>query len=167
MQQSEYRIQKPAGLKGYPLHRLVAELAQGRKVQFSDQGSHLQIRTDASINAPQVEMRAVEEGAVIAFELTACVSSKCRGKHKYPAAWDWRTRHSWLERKAAQYGFALLALHCEAGHLHIDDGSRDFKLDQTKFTGVLKVTNLAQFRTALKEGVGNTGRAFGLGMLII
>ena len=42
-----------------------------------------------------------------------------------------------------------------------------FTIDQTDFTGVLKVLDLDLFTEALQKGVGSTGKAFGMGMLCL
>jgi hypothetical protein len=44
---------------------------------------------------------------------------------------------------------------------------RAFKVDQTDFTGILKVTDAQKFHGALTTGVGSTARTFGFGMLIV
>jgi hypothetical protein len=48
-----------------------------------------------------------------------------------------------------------------------DDRRRDFSIDATDFTGVLKVIDPVAFDNALRFGVGNTGRAFGFSLLTI
>ena len=40
-----------------------------------------------------------------------------------------------------------------------------FTVDQTDFTGVLKVTDHALFIQAMSSGIGSTARAFGFGMI--
>jgi hypothetical protein len=45
--------------------------------------------------------------------------------------------------------------------------NRKFWIDATDFTGILKVTDHAQFEQTLSKGIGRVGKAFGMGMLNI
>lgn len=163
----DYRLPKPHSLQGYELHRIAASLAGGHKVLFADRGDHLLLRTGQPLDLDVVPLPAVALGAVLGFELRACVGVKTRGKHRYFAPADWRSRHQWLTKKGEQHGFSVIALHCTARPFKLAAGKHQYTLDQTDFTGVLKVTDLARFQAALAEGVGNTGRAFGFGLLVI
>lgn len=163
----DYLLSKPSTLSGYPLHRMVAGLVDGAKVLFADQGDHLRIRTDKDLSADKAPLREFDAGSLLGFELAACVGVKTKGKHRYFPHSDWRSRHAWLTRKGGQGGFEVVAVHCAAESLPISAGARQFNIDKTTFTGVLKVIDPVLFKTALSEGIGNTGRAFGLGLLII
>ena len=92
--------------------------------------------------------------------------SRTRAAPYFPSA-DWRSRHSWLERKGVQHGFEVITVHCSAKHLVIEKQSGHFSVDDTLFTGVLKVVDYDKYNAALLSGIGNTARAFGFGMLVI
>lgn len=163
----EYEIRKSAALRGYALHRMVAELAQSKSCLFSDEGSSMLIRTEATIDAQPRDVKVLKVGELTAFELRACVSKKRKGKHVYFPLNDWRSRHAWLNNKALVTGFEILSLYSSSKKIRIEDQSRSFTVDQTDFTGILKVTDETLFRTALAEGIGSTARTFGFGMLVI
>ena len=163
----EYEINKPANLRGYPLHRMVAELTKNEPSLFSDEGATMLVRTEATIDLEPKALKQISLGQLTAFELRACVSKKRKGKHIYPPSDDWRVRHEWLKNKANSNGFEILTLHSSSKMVRIQDQARSFKVDQTDFTGILKVTDEAQFRIALAKGIGSTAKTFGFGMLII
>lgn len=163
----DYLLPKPLNLVGYPLHRMVAELTAGEKAQFADRGDHVHLRTRKELGLVTIPVKPFTTGSLLGFELTACVGTKKKGRHTYFPRSDWKARHAWLARKGAQLGFEIVAAHCLADTLKISAGAREFSVDKTTFTGVLKVLDADLFKSALEEGVGNTGRAFGLGLLII
>ena len=163
----EYEIKKPANLRGYPLHRMVAELTKNEPSLFSDEGATMLVRTEATIDLEPKALKQISLGQLTAFELRACVSKKRKGKHIYPPSDDWRVRHEWLKNKANSNGFEILTLHSSSKMVRIQDQARSFKVDQTDFTGILKVTDEAQFRIALAKGIGSTAKTFGFGMLVI
>ena len=163
----EYEISKPSTLRGYPLHRMVAELTNNEPSLFSDEGATMLLRTEKTLDAESKAVKDVKEGQLTAFELRACVSKKRKGKHIYMPSHDWRVRHEWLKNKAEASGFEVLTLHSASKMVQIEDQSRSFKVDQTDFTGILKVTDTAQFRAALINGIGSTAKTFGFGMLVI
>ncbi|MBL6736474.1 MAG: type I-E CRISPR-associated protein Cas6/Cse3/CasE [Burkholderiales bacterium] len=163
----EYEISKPASLRGYPLHRIVAELTKNEPSLFSDEGATILVRTESSIDAEPRPVKELRAGQLTAFELRACVSKKRKGKHIYPPTGDWESRHEWLQNKASAHGFEILSLHSSSKMVRITDQNRSFKIDQTDFTGVLKVTDESLFRAILIRGVGSTAKTFGFGMLVI
>ena len=167
MQHLDYEISKPSTIRGYPLHRMVSELTSNESSLFSDEGNTLLVRTSKTIDAPSKPLKKLAVGEISAFELRACVSVKRKGKHLYFPVNDWRSRHEWLRTKATQNGFEILSLHSSQKMTKIDDGKRDFRIDQTDFTGILKVTEGSAFEQALVKGIGSTGRTFGFGLLII
>ena len=115
--------------------------------------------------------QAVKEfatGDMTAFELRACCGKKRKGKNIYFPQRDWRSRHDWLRRKGEQLGFEPLAVHCKSEIATIDnDKGRCFRVDQTDFVGVLKVTDAELFKKALGSGVGSVAKTYGFGMLIV
>jgi len=153
----DYTITKPAGVDGYATHRMVAGLVDGAPALHVDGGETLTIRTDA----------AMPSGHIVGFTLRACVSVKNKGRHRYFPTSDWRSRHAWLARKGLQHGFEIITVHCTASHCVVDKRPGPFTIDDTQFTGVLKVVDAQKFAVALLSGVGNTARTFGFGMLVI
>jgi hypothetical protein len=56
----------------------------------------------------------------------------------------------------------------QGGRETVADGQgRQFWIDASRFTGVLKVTDSEAFALALAKGIGRVGKAFGMGMLVI
>lgn len=153
----DYTVSKPSSMQGYATHRMVAGLVEGAPSLHIDHGATLTIRTDA----------ALPTGHIAGFSLRACVSIKNKGRHRYFPTTDWRARHAWLERKGLQHGFAIITVHCTARHFVVDKPPNKFTIDDTQFTGVLKVVDEEKFSAALKSGIGNTARAFGFGLLVI
>jgi CRISPR-associated protein Cas6/Cse3/CasE subtype I-E len=153
----DYTITKPPSLDGYPVHRMVAGLVADAPSQHVDAGQTLTIRTDAPMPS----------GHIVGFSLRACVSVKNKGRHRYFPTSDWRSRHAWLARKGLQHGFEVITVHCTAKHFVVEKRPTTFTIDDTQFTGVLKVIDQEKFSAALRSGIGNTARAFGFGMLVI
>ena len=163
----DFVMKKPPTVRGYALHRIAAGLADGEKVLFADCGDHVLLRTNKPLDVDPRSVRTVALGDIIGFELRACVGKKVKGKHQYFRTSDWRSRHAWLERQGNAHGFAIITVHCTAAMQVVKAGDRQFTVDQTDFTGVLKVTDVEQFNEAVAHGVGNKAKAFGFGMLVI
>src|SRR5207244_3576977 len=98
----DHVIPKPARVAGYMLHQIAEGLTEGGRPLFVDRGDHLLVRTDKPVTANPISTRTVDAGDVVAFELRACVAKKHKGRPVYFPLADWRTRHDWLNRKAAQ-----------------------------------------------------------------
>lgn len=164
----DHIISKPLGLVGYAVHRAVAGLVDGKPAQYVDQGDHLRIRSEAPLTgATPVPARTFEAGSILGFTLRASTGAKVKGKHRYWPTQDWRSRHAWLDRQGLRHGFEVISVHCTARKAVIDKSGRAFSIDQTDFTGVLKVLDVDLFAAALRTGVGSTGKAFGMGMLCL
>ena len=163
----DFEMKKPPSIRGYPLHRMAAELAAGEKILFADYGESLLLRTSKSLELEKRPMRTFSTGDIIGFELRACVGKKVKGKHRYYPTSDWRSRHAWLEAQGAAHGFVVISLHCAVAMQTIKAGDRNFTVDQTDFTGVLKITEVEKFSMAVENGIGNKAKAFGFGMLVI
>ncbi len=153
----DYSITKPPSVDGYATHRLVAGLLNGATALHVDDGQRLTIRTDAP----------VPTGHIMGFSLRACVSVKNKGHHRYFPTTDWRSRHAWLDRKGQLHGFEIITVHSSASHFAIEKPSTRFTIDDTQFTGVLRVVDREKFDAALVSGIGSTARAFGFGMLVV
>jgi CRISPR-associated protein Cas6/Cse3/CasE subtype I-E len=163
----DFVMQKPPSVRGYALHRIAAGLADGEKVLFADCGDHMLLRTDKALEAAARPTRTVSTGDIVGFELRACVGKKVKGKHRYFRTSDWKSRHEWLDRQGQVHGFGVITVHCTAQIVPVDAGERKFTIDQTDFTGVLKVTDVELFNRAIANGIGNKAKAFGFGMLVI
>ena len=164
----DFTIAKPAILVGYPIHRAVAALVQGAPHLWRDNGDSLTIRTHAHVAAAGEDLPHIGPGQVRLFKLRASVGSKTRGHHRYARQGDHLARRQWLERQGQRCGFDLLAVHSSSKLTQVQDGvGRNFVMDATDFTGVLKVSNPEAFTQALRNGVGATGKAFGFSLLAI
>ena len=162
---TDYVLPKPPAMRGYALHRIAEGLTDGARPLFTDFGDHMVVRTAKPLQAPERAVRETALGDILGFELRACVGTKVKGKHRYFHSADWRSRHQWLARQGERHGFELITVHCTATVANITKSERRFTVDQTDFTGVLKVTDIALFRAALGNGIGSTARAFGFGMI--
>lgn len=161
-------LTKPTSVVGYQGHRLVAALLPGQRVQFVDRGDHILLRTESELQGTgAVAWRPFAAGSILGFTLRASVGRKVKGRHRYWPTNDWRSRHAWLGRKASQHGFEVISVHCTAQMLRIESSDRSFTIDQTDFTGVLKVIDAQHLERALRTGIGSVGRAFGMGMLCL
>lgn len=157
----DHVIKKPASVGTYELHRVVAGLTNGERPQFYDAGDHLIVRSDAQLTDVGKALPEVKEGDLMVFRLRAPCFAQTKRKRHYYSLNDWRSRHEWLKKRAR--GFEVLQLHTTAKSIKIKSG----RMDQTDFTGVLKVTDVEKFNETLRSGVSGCPKAFGFGMLII
>jgi CRISPR-associated protein Cas6/Cse3/CasE subtype I-E len=155
-------IDKPPQLKGYALHRVVAQHPQGEHALWADEGAQLRIRP-RNTNAPEYEA-----GTLLAFMTKACVAYQVRHKNIYLPLADWSGRKTWLEKQSVKHGFSVVGVHVKAGmeRVQTHDG-RSFTIDATEFTGLLRVTDSAAFQRCLVNGLGKVGKAFGLNLLLV
>ncbi len=164
----DHTIPKPERTTGYPLHRMVAALVDGKPALFADNGDHIVVRTDNPITTTGRSVTTPSAGHVIGFELKASVAARHKGRNIYPPMNDWRVRRQWLDAQGVRHGFEVLGVHITGGSERVSarDG-RAFWIDASRFTGVLKVTDPEKFSLALCSGIGRVGKAFGMGMLVI
>ena len=155
-------IDKPARIKGYALHRLVAQVQKGKPALWADEGAQVRIRPRDAVPPDY------EAGKLLGFTVRACVSYSTKSRHRYLPLDDWRGRRKWLEEKAAVNGFEVVGVHVRGAMELIEahDGRR-FTVDATEFTGILQITETSAFGRCLVTGLGKVGRAFGLGLLIV
>jgi len=163
----DYVVPKPGSVCGYALHRLAEGLTGGGRPQFTDFGTYMLVRTEMALEAESRPIRPVQTGQIIGFELRACVGVKVKGKHRYFPLSDWRSRHQWLARQGTIHGFEVVTVHCSAAMATMQKGQERFTVDQTDFTGILKVLDESKFKQAIHTGIGSKGRAFGFGMINI
>ena len=79
-------------------------------------------------------------------------------------------RIEWMQRKAKQFGFQLLAVN-ELEHIrqtgkHSPESSGRMYFDGYHYQGILQVTDAVKFQDALRHGIG-AGKAYGFGMLLL
>jgi hypothetical protein len=161
-----YFIPKPKSLSGYATHRIAAAVAKG--ALHADSGNFMVVRSDKPIPGAAVrEIPRHDVGAVMCFTLRACVGAKVRGKHHYFPVADWRSRAEWLRKKSLQHGFEIITVHVQGNMQRIEKTRSSFWVDDTRFDGALKVVDADKFAEALRGGIGNKGRAFGYGLLIV
>jgi hypothetical protein len=155
-------IDKPARVKGYALHRLVEQYKQGKPALWADEGKQVRIRLR---DGPTPNF---ETGKILGFTVKACVAYSSGNRHVYLPIDDWRGRKKWLETRAAKCGFELVGVHVsgamEAVQTH--DG-RNFTIDATEFTGLLKILDIDAFTHCYMSGLGKVGKSFGLNMIVI
>lgn len=166
-------IDKPARIRGYALHRIVAQLHPGKAMLWADEGQRLRIRSR------EAEPPVYEAGKLLVFTTRACVSlrerperlpgaKKGHRKNVFLPPEDWRGRRAWLEKEGLRHGFEVVDVHVSGAMERVEThkGHR-FLMDSTEFVGVLRVTNPTAFGLALVHGIGRVGRFMGLGMLIV
>lgn len=153
-------IDKPARLRGYALHRIVEQHQQGKPALWADEGDKLRIRPRDAVPP------SYPEGTLLGFITKACVAFG--SKHHYLPENDWQGRKKWLEQQGARKGFEVVGVHVKGGRERVEthDG-RNFTVDATEFTGLLRVTDSEAFAKCLINGVGKVGKAFGLNLLLV
>jgi hypothetical protein len=163
----EYAIPKNPEITGYKVHQIVEAITQGKSPLFVDAGDKVIIRTTEELTAEPQQPRLWNEGSVMSFQLRACVARRRKGKHIYLPRNDIDGRKTWLKEKAAAAGFEIVSVFVIPNDMKIAKKPQHFTVDATEFVGILRVVNANAFSAALVKGIGNTGRAFGLGMLVI
>lgn len=73
-------------------------------------------------------------------------------------------RLSWLERRGAEHGFAVVRAAVEVAREEVRKPGAAFWLDRSEFSGIARIVDPGKAALALASGVGG-GRAWGLGML--
>lgn len=157
----DHTIPKPNSVGPYELHQIVEGLTDGERPLFYDAGDHVVIRSNTNVTPHGKEQPKLKLDDMSVFRLRAsCFAQTKRTRHYFPIG-DWRSRHKWLKKRAR--GFEIIQLHSTAKSIAIKSG----RMDQTDFTGVLKITDVEEFNETLKSGVSGCPRAFGFGMLLI
>ena len=167
----DYKIPKLDAKNAYDLHRLVASTfrdEEGRNL-FCDYGDHIRVRSSKQIlNDDQGATVIAPETDTIAFiELRASCYVSGGGKKYFLKQGDWKARHTWLEKKGVLSGFSVLNVTCQSQLMKIPKPGAQFTLDCTDFAACIKVNDKEKFETALRDGIGSKGRAFGFGMLVL
>ena len=167
----DYKILKSDAKNAYDLHQLVAATFKGESGRnlFCDYGDHIRVRsTKHTLKAKQgVAVTVPAVGAIAFIELRASCYVSGGGKKYFLMQGDWRARHTWLEKKSAQSGFSVLNVTCQSELMKIPKPGAQFTLDCTDFAATIKINDIEKFETALRDGIGSKGRAFGFGMLVL
>jgi hypothetical protein len=163
----DHMIPKPPTVGPYACHMLLAGLTDGDMPLFCDMGSHLLVRSEKALTEDGVQVPDVALGEVRAFELRVSCGKKVKGQHRYFPLDDWQARHDWLRARAPGIGIEVLTVNCTASRVKIIKKARAFHIDQTDFTGILRVTDKEKFQLAVANGVGSTGKSFGHCLLVI
>lgn len=119
-------------------------------------------------------LNSLHDGDVCRFDLVAVPSKKVhRDNAKHSSRVVLKTleeRAAWLQRKAKTSGFELLSFTEEEERATYayqqSHGRNSFQMSGVRFTGVLRITDVARFRETLADGVG-AQRAYGYGMMLV
>ncbi|MEZ4705927.1 MAG: type I-E CRISPR-associated protein Cas6/Cse3/CasE [Caldilineaceae bacterium] len=117
----------------------------------------------------EVEVR-VQVGQQLAFRLRANPTkrmgkSAAHDKGKRVGLYKLEEQVNWLQRKAADHGFAIGSV-MPTQQQRTDDNRQNLKFLSVQFDGVLQVTDTDKFLTAIQSGIGS-GKAFGFGLLSV
>lgn len=109
-------------------------------------------------------------GQVLAFRLLANPTKRLGksfgpDKGKRVGLYTAEEQMAWLQRKAAQSGFAVLAA-VPAAAAKIADRTKGVELLSVRFDGLLQVQQPDTVLEAVRNGIGS-GKAFGFGMLSV
>ena len=167
----DHRITKPSSLNAYEIHKMVEALfkdTEGRAL-FYDHGDFVTVRSSAEKISGKAgtSLRELHVDDIAFVELRASCFVSAGGKKHFIKQGDWRSRHSWLEKKGIPNGFEVLTVTCSSKWMKIPKPNAEFALDCTDFSACIKVIDLEKFNVCLGTGVGSKGRAFGFGMLML
>lgn len=131
----------------------------------STRAVRVRLRPDHPEGAAGIPILRPATDTLLGFRLCANITQKDRdtGKRRSWAREDLAPRRAWLDRRATEHGFAVDELRIDVGRCFIRKG-RGFWIDETRFIGTLRVTDVGAFAAALAGGVGQRG-AFGFGLL--
>lgn len=112
---------------------------------------------------------SLQPGQRLAFRLranpTKRLSAGTGNKGKRIGLYEVAEQVAWLQRKAADHGFAIYtALPTQPQR--VNDTHHELKFFSVQFDGILQVTDPAAFLTAIQAGIGS-GKAFGFGLLSV
>jgi hypothetical protein len=167
----DFKISKPTSMNAYELHCMIEGLFkedEGRHL-FCDRGDHVLVRS-LNVKCGELEGDALKMPSlndVVFVELRASCFVSGGGKKFFLKQGDWRSRHEWLEKKATQNGFCVLTTTCRSEIAKVQKPKAEFTLDCTDFTACIKIKDQEKFISALQNGIGSKGRAFGFGMLVL
>lgn len=117
-------------------------------------------------------LASISDGDILQFDLVAVPSKKEKRDGALSRRVLLRTpeeRIAWMQRKSQTNGFELLECTEEehrSAYVYQSRGQNKFRMGGVHFSGLLRVTNAAEFRRALQDGIGPE-RAYGFGMLMV
>lgn len=111
----------------------------------------------------------LHEGDILRFKLTANPSYRSNGRI-YPHVTVTQQKQ-WFQDRVTKWGFSVTynnqptfdITHRDYAKLYHE---REIKLSRCTFEGILKITDLAQFKHTLTHGVGRE-KAYGMGLLTV
>ena len=115
-----------------------------------------------------------EDGQLIRFDLYACPSKKVREEGKKNSKRvildSVDERVAWLTKKGVQYGYEIESVvevaSVKAQAFHSADRGGSIHLNGYHYQGVLRITDKAFFKEAIRTGIGPE-KAYGFGMLLM
>ncbi len=164
----DHTITKPLSVGIGKLNCMLEELCFSSAYQFVDRGDYFVVRIIKNISTNGRPIKLPEEGAEQIFFLRASVAGRRKKTNRYPASANWRWRVKWLHQQGHKLGFEVIDVYVKLRNMKFQDRSgRDFSIECSDFTGLLRVTNKSKFEDTMQNGICRFGRAFGFGMLII
>lgn len=136
----------------------IGRVADGR-------AARVRLPVDHPDGACGIATLAPPEGASRRFRLNVNITHKIGATGKR-ASWP---RHEivprlrWLDRRAAEFGFLIEEVKTEVDRAFIRKG-KGFWIDDTRFSGTLRVTDPMRFASGLVGGIGQRS-TFGFGLL--
>ena len=112
-----------------------------------------------------IAILAPVDGASLRFRLNVNITHKI-GTTGKRASWprhELTPRLRWLERRAVESGFSIEQVQADVSRAFIRKG-KGFWIDDTRFSGTLRVTDRTRFANGLADGIGQRS-AFGFGLL--
>jgi hypothetical protein len=122
---------------------------------------------DHAEGAHGIAIVAPSEDASLQFRLNVNITHKIGATGKR-ASWprnEIAPRLRWLDRRAAENGFVVEQVQTDVDRAFIRKG-KGFWIDDTRFSGILRVTDSTRFATGLVGGIGQRS-TFGFGLLEI
>jgi hypothetical protein len=107
------------------------------------------------------------QGASLRFRLNSNITHKV-GRSGKRASWpreEMEPRLRWLERRATENGFTVEQVQTDVGRAFVRKG-KGFWIDDTRFTGTLRVDDAIRFASGLSGGIGQRS-TFGFGLLVL
>jgi CRISPR system Cascade subunit CasE len=111
----------------------------------------------------------LESGRIMQFRLKANPSKRDQQSRKLIGMLHQADQLAWLERQAAQHGFAVKGVDViptPSIYGIKAKGSPPIRILTVLYQGVLEITDSAQFTAAIQQGIGR-GRSYGCGLLSI
>jgi CRISPR system Cascade subunit CasE len=125
--------------------------------------------TNFELKSIDTVLEQLQSGRILQFRLKANPSKRSKETGKTFALTSKEDRLLWLDRQALRSGFEVL----EVDLIPVPDiygrkpkSSASIKIISVLFQGVLRITDIDLFQTALQHGIGR-GRTYGCGLLSV